>query len=82
MADEKRSLLEQKQELYASGKLKGVSISLTKKCNLGGFENFDIVLTYNLEGVTLDEERSAFDVLRATVKSQEDRTKDFFKNGK
>lgn len=82
MADEKRSLLEQKQELYASGKLKGVSISLTKKCNLGGYENFDIVLTYNLEGVTLDEERSAFDVLRATVKSQEDRTKDFFKNGK
>lgn len=82
MADEKRSLLEQKQDLYNSGKLKGVSISLTKKCNLGGYENFDLVLTYNLEAVTLEEERSAFDVVRATIKSQEERTKEFFKNGK
>jgi len=82
MEDVKRSLIEQKQDLYEGGKLKGVSITITKKCNLGNFENFDLSLTYNLEKNTLEEERSAFDVVRATVKSQEERTKEFFKNGK
>ncbi len=72
-------MIEVKKELYASGKIKRMTVSVSTKVNLGNYESADLSLSYTIDEPTLNDENNVFDILRSSLMEQEVKTKAFLR---
>ncbi|MDD4292273.1 MAG: hypothetical protein PHX51_08595 [Clostridia bacterium] len=68
-----------KKELYESGKIKRMTVSMSTKVNLGNYESSDLSLSYTVDEPSQQDEANVFDILRMSLMEQEVATKAFLK---